>query len=367
MAIEQLISYIALGAPATRRPASGKLPFLRPEIGFTPNWYHKSLGINFGEEYHTNPAYRKEAILKMREEVDHRFPGNRIGKMDDQEGTLDLLTGLYGACTIAAMFGVPIRYAYDNWPASEHDHLSDEQMIQLQTIDPSNNPFFQSIMDQVDWIATHEGKAIGFMNWQGVLNNAQRLRGPQLFMDMLIDPEMTRNLLECVCRTMIEAAKLLQKRQYENGVNYTFFTVSNCLVNMLSADLYEEFILPFDKRIASSFESIGIHNCAWNANPYLDHYASIPKVGYIDMGMDSDLNKARGLFPEARRAIMYTPMDVANKMISEIKSDLEYIALNYGPCDIVAADIEDGTPDEKVADFIQLCRDISERTEIQLK
>ena len=135
----------------------------------------------------------------------------------------------------------------------------------------------------------------------------------------------------------------------------------------ISSDLYEEFILPFDKLIASSFESIGIHNCAWNANPYLNHYASIPKVGYIDMGMDSDLNKARELFSETRRAIMYTPMDVTNKTIVEIQKDLEYIALNYGPCDIVAADIEDGTPDGKVLDMIRLCEDISARTEIQLK
>lgn len=359
MAIEQLISYIALGAPATRRPARGKLPYLRPEIGFTPNWYHQALGIDFGKDYHTNPAYRREAILRMREEVDRRFPGNKIGKMDDQEGTLDLLTGLHGACSIASMFGASIRYANDNWPVNEHFHLTDEEMMKLQPVDPSNNPFFQSIMDQVDWIAAHERKVVGFINWQGVLNNAQRLRGPQLFMDMLIDPEMTRNLLECVGATMIEAAKSLQYKQLQSGVDYTFFTVSNCLVNMLSSDLYEEFILPFDKRIASAFESIGIHNCAWNANPYLDNYATIPKVGYIDMGMDSDLNKARELFPETRRAIMYTPMDVTNKTIAGIQKDLEYIALHYGPCDIVAADIEHGTPDGKVLDMIRLCEDIS--------
>ena len=364
MGIEQLISYIALGAPATRRPASGKLPFLRPEIGFTPNWYHKSLGINFGEEYHTNPAYRREANLKMREVVDYRFPGNKIGKMDDQEETIDLLTGVHGACSIATMFGVPIRYAKDNWPVNEHFHLTDEEMMKLQPVDPSNNLFFQSIMDQVDWIAAHEGKVVGFMNWQGVLNNAQRLRGPQLFMDMLMDSEMTRNLLECVCTTIIDSAKLLQKRQLQSRVNYTFFTASNCLVNMLSAELYEEFILPFDQRISSAFESIGIHNCAWNANPYLDHYASIPKVGYIDMGMDSDLKKARELFPETRRAIMYTPMDLANKGIHEIQKDLEYIALNFGTCDIVAADIEDGTPDGKVLDLIRMCEDISGKFEI---
>ena len=359
MGFEQLVSYIALGAPATRRPSSGSLPFLRPEIGFTPNWYHKSLGIDFGHKYHNNPAYRREAILKMREEIDNRFPENRIAKMDDKSETLDLLTGLHGACSIASMFGVPIRYAKDNWPVSEHVYLSDDEMISLQPVNPENNPFFQTIIDQVEWISQHEGQVIGFINWQGVLNNAQRIRGQQIFLDMLIDPAMTQNLLECVCITMIDSAKLLQKLQKESGFSYSFFTVSNCLVNMLSAELYEEFILPFDQRIASTFDTIGIHNCAWNANPYLANYATIPKVGYIDMGKDSDLSKARKLFPETRRAIMFTPMDLANKPISEIQNDLEYIAINYGPCDIVAADIEADTPDSKVQAFISLCNQIS--------
>ena len=40
---QQLISYIAPGAPATRRPSPGILPFLRPEIGFTPKWYRGAL------------------------------------------------------------------------------------------------------------------------------------------------------------------------------------------------------------------------------------------------------------------------------------------------------------------------------------
>ena len=358
-ATNQLISYIALGAPATRRPAMDNLPFLRPEIGFTPKWYHDALGIDFGANYHSNPTYRMVSLLKMRDEVDQRFPGNKIGKIDE-EGTLDLLTGLYGACSIASMYGVPIRYTADNWPVCEHSYISDKEMMNLQPVHPDENLFFQILMNQIEWISQDEGKVVGFMNWQGVLNNAQRLRGQQLFMDMLINPEMTKNLLECICVTMIDAAKLLQQKQSKTGFSYSFFTVSNCLVNMLSAELYKEFILPFDQRIAAAFESVGIHNCAWNANPYLDHYTTIPKVGYIDMGMDSDLIKAKELFQQTRRAIMYTPMDLANKSLEEIKKDLEFIARNYGPSDMVAADIEAGTPDERVKDFIKICEDISE-------
>ncbi len=86
-----------------------------------------------------------------------------------------------------------------------------------------------------------------------------------------------------------------------------------------------------------------------------------PKWYHQTLGVDSDLNFARTLFPNSRRALMYTPMVLANKPILEIPKDLEYVADNYGPCDIVAADIVAGTPDTKVRDLMKLCRDISDR------
>jgi hypothetical protein len=33
----------------------------------------------------------------------------------------------------------------------------------------------------------------------------------------------------------------------------------------------------------------------------------------IEVGLDSDLERARRAFPQARRALMYTAMDLANK------------------------------------------------------
>ena len=355
--MKQLISYIAPGAPATRRPETAELPFLRPEIGFTPRWYAKSLGIDFGEKWHIDPSYRRQTRIEMRLELDKRFPGTHIGR--NGENTSDILTGTYGASAIAAIYGVPIRYDREQWPSSEHHYFSEEEVDNLTPPDLDQNPFFQALMDQVDWIGENEGKINGFMNWQGVLNNAQRLRGQDIFMDMFLAPERTIHLLDCVCTTMIDAAKRVHQKQLAFGASLPFFTVSNCLVNMVDPELYEEFLLPFDQKIAASFDTIAIHNCAWSATPYLDHYARVPGVAYIDMGKDSDLPRARELFPETRRAIMYTPMELANKPINEIRGDLERIAFEYGPCDIVAADIEDGTPDSKAMDFIELCSIIS--------
>ena len=357
----QLISYIAPAAPATRRPATGSEPFLRPEIGFTPKWFRTKLGIDFGERWHTDPAYRRESVVAMRGELRRRFPGTSIGGIDRADAPLDLLTGVQGACTIAGIYGLPILYAADRWPTCDGPFLSDEQAEALAPPDLDANPFFQGLMAQVDWIAEHEGRVEGFINWQGVLNNAHRLRGTALFYDLIDHPGRALHLFECVCTTMTDAAQRLHARQRKTGVAVEFFTVSNCLVNMVSPAQYARLLLPFDRRLAETFGCIGIHNCAWSADPYLESYGAVPSVAYIDMGQSSGLARARQTFPHARRSIMYTPVDLASKPLDEIRHDLERIARDYAPCDIVAADIEDGTPDSRVLAFLAMCQTLSER------
>lgn len=357
----QLISYIAPAAPATRRPGTGNEPFIRPEIGFTPKWYQHSLNINFDEKWHTDPAFRRETIISMREELRRRFPNTKIARIDESDNPLDLLTGTYGSTNIAAIYGVPIIYAEDNWPNCAHQYFSEEEIAALKPPNLDDNTHFQNLMKQVDWIAEKECRVEGFINWQGVLNNAQRLRGQDLFLDMMMNQDLANHLFDCVTTTMIDAAKRLHVRQKEAGVEFKFFTMSNCLVNMVSAEHYKELLLPFDQRIAQAFETVGVHNCAWNADPYMEAYAKIPNIKYIDMGHDSDLVEAKKLVPQVRRAIMYTPMDVANKSLADIRTDIKKIAEDYGPCDIVAADIEFDTPDQRVLDFINICDEISKK------
>ncbi len=358
MANEQLISYIAPAAPATRRPANGALPFLRPELGFTPAWYRQALGIDFGERWHTDVDYRRETVVAMRAELRRRFPSTSIGGLDRPDAPLDLLTGVFGGTPVAAIFGLPIIYAPNNWPNVEHRYWSQKQIREMRVPDLGSNPFFTGLLRQVDQIAGLEGRCEGFINWQGVLNTAQRLRGPDLFLDLYEDPGLCHHLFDVIATVMLDATLRLRERQRTSGVDYRFATISNCSVNMISPSQYAEFLLPCDRRIAAAFGSFGIHNCAWNADPYLSAYASVENLGYIDMGLRSDLRRARELMPEARRALMYTPMDLAGKTPDELRADFLRIAEDYAPCDLVIADIEADTPDERVLLAQELCREI---------
>jgi hypothetical protein len=355
--MEQLVSYIAPSAPATRRPATGFEPLVRLEIGFTPRWFNSKLGVDFGKIWHNDPEYRKDTVELMHKELEIRFPGCNIGRISNKP---DLLTGTFGACTISAIFGIPIVYSKDNWPNCAHEPLCDSDIYSLIPPNLDENEFFQNLLNQLDWIEKDQGNIIGFINWQGVLNNAHRLRGVEIFTDMFIKPELVLHLMDCVCITMIDACKRIQQRQELSNFNYQFFTISNCLVNMISPEQYKEFVMPFDQKISKSFNTLGIHNCAWNADPYFEHYSNFSNLGYIDMGINSDLVLAKKYFADSRRAIMYTPMDLNSRDVLQIEKDLYHIAECYAPCDLVVADIDECVPDGRVRKLIDIVNEINQ-------
>ena len=130
---------------------------------------------------------------------------------------------------------------------------------------------------------------------------------------------------------------------------------------MISPDDYTKHLLPFDQKLRSEFESFGIHNCAWVVDPYLDAYSRIPGLGYIDMGVTSNLAKAKQLFPNARRTVLYTAMDLVNKNEEEIHQDFEKIAQEIAPCDIGLPNVDLHVPDERVTFVMDLCDQLSHK------
>lgn len=210
----QLASYIAHSAPATRRPARPKEPFLRPEIGFVPAWFRQTLDIDFGKRWHTDPAYRCDTIAAMSKETRRRF-GRRsdIGIMQNPGRPADILTGTYGTVFVAAIYGAPIDYRSDDWPSVKHGWLlNDREADELDPPELDGNPMWNELMGQLDWIEKERGSIEGFLNWQGVLNNAFRLRGSRIFLDMRKAPERVQHIFECVTETMIDGARRLYER-----------------------------------------------------------------------------------------------------------------------------------------------------------
>jgi hypothetical protein len=361
-----LRNLIPIASAGNREPCTGNESPFRVSLGFTPKWYRDRLGIDFSEKWHQDPVYRYETIVLMKQYLTRMFPSVENFRPRNEDGIdydCATLSGVYGSLIISAVYDQEIHYYKDNWPSTDTSrHYSKEALSAFPRFDPDKNPAFRALSAQMDIIASKWGKISGYMiYYQGVLNNAMRLRGQEIFLDMEDDPDFVKRLLRHIYETSLAVTKLVQQRQRESGFPIDQFSCSNCVVNMISPEMYEEFVLPFDIKYASEFARFGIHTCNWNASPYLESMRKIKKMGYLDMGMDTDMRRAKELFPDAHRAVLYSPVKIENLNLEEIITDFEKIRSELGPCDIILADVETTVPNEKMQAVVAAADAIAER------
>ena len=361
MGVLKLRNHIPIAGPARREPADGTEPHFRVSLGFEPDWYHRRSEVSFTDQWHRDPEYRYKTLKAMKAELVRAFPGVPYWDLKDSRD-LATISGVYGAYPIPHAFGIPLIYGEDRWPALDPERrLSLKEIETLEAEKVLQSPVVEDIFRQMDIIEQQWGTIHGYLNWQGVLNNAFNLRGQEIFLDMFDKPELVRRFFAVITDVMIGLARQIQEQQRASGFAVDQFSVSNCVMNMISPQAYAEFVRPFDTRIAESFERFGVHTCNWDVTPYIEVLAELPKLGYLDMGMMSDMRRVRETFPDTYRAVLYSPVKLQEGVLAEIRKDMEKIYNDLGPCDLVMADIQASTPDERVQALLDMCADIAKK------
>jgi hypothetical protein len=329
----------------------------RLTVSFTPNWYHKKLGIDFSKKWHTDPFYRQQSYIQMKKYMLDTFPEYDpldIGDEHTYNNCPATIGAAFSIAFIPAIFGKSIEYCHNNWPSATGGYLTDKEVESLDIPNLDKNSFFHDFLIQLKKIHEVEGGIKGQLNYQGVLNNAIKLRGEQVFIDMLTRPSLSNHLFEVITKTMVNVVKKIYQLQKESGIETDdHFVTSNCTVNMISSQTYQEHLLKFDKMLADSFRHFGIHNCAWKVDPYLDAYAKIPNVAYLDFGLDSDFKKIKKLFPLTRRSLIYDPERLNIKSNSFVE-DFERIKNDLFPCDVILASLDTHISIERIHEFIKI-------------
>lgn len=367
MPVLQLRNHIPIAGPARREPANGSETPLRVSLGFEPAWYRQRCGVDFSERWHQDPYYRHETLVQMKAELHQAFPMVAYWNPAREDDTWTL-SGAYGAYIIPQVFGCRLQYAADRWPVIiERPRHTLEEWARMTAVDVLAHPFIADLFRQLDTIESAAGKIHGYLSWQSVINNAFNIREQAIFTDMVDQPELTHRFLSLICEVMIRLARRVQERQRRSGFEIDQLDISNCVMNMISPRAYRNFILPYDSQIAGAFERFGVHTCNWDVTPYLAELGKLPKVGYLDMGIMTDMQKVRAAFPEARRAVMYSPVRLHDASLAEIQVDMRKIWAELSPCDIVMADIQAQTPDRRVLELLEICRELEQSAPEQVQ
>lgn len=359
--ITQLKNYIPIASPPRRIPVDGTESDLRPSLSFDPAWYTRRFDIDFGKKWHLDPVYRYTTLKKMKVELSRRFPSVPYWNTEGC-GECATISGVFGAFPIPHFFGLPLIFRSDGYPTLDPNRkVSVSEIEKLSPKEVLNGPEAENLFQQMDIIEKEWGKINGILNWQGVINNAFNLRGPDIFMDMIEKPDFVHSFFNLITDVMIRLIKKIQARQAASKVYYSHISLSNCVLNMVSPQMYEEQLFEFDKRFAESFPSFGVHTCEWDITPYAEIFTKLPKLGYLDMGMTTDLKKIKKMFPHTRRAVMYSADNLNKKTHEDIRKDMERIYNEIAPCDVVIADIQADTPDERVTHLIEMCAEIEKK------
>jgi len=318
-------------------------------VSFSPDWFSRRMGLDLGERWHRDPVHRRESFVAMARALNTEFPRLRLGGSPEEiQGGI---SQIHTCAPVAALFGQQILYARDAWPENRRVLLDDAAADALEVPDLASSPVYADLMRQMDIIEREWGLVDGELNYQGVLNTAFRLRGEEIFMDMLAAPERAHHVLGVVCETTMRFVDAVYARQARSGVHKDYFVTANCVVNMVSADHYREFVMPYDRKFSDHYPCFGIHNCGWKVDAYSKAYSEIRALDYLDFGIQSDLLQLKALFPNATLAVILNPDDVIGRSAEVVRVILGRLHEDLGACRIVLGSLDGRTPSAEVEAF----------------
>jgi len=142
---------------------------------------------------------------------------------------------------------------------------------------------------------------------QGPIDTLELLRGSEVFIDFYMQPELITNSLQIISQAQIGFANKLKDYTCDGPEGYCHqhgFTVKgNILIRndssmMLSPDLYEQYVAPFDSLVIKSLWGGGIHSCG-KINHIIGSFLNADGVQCFDFGQ-SYLNDIDEIYTMAR-------------------------------------------------------------------
>ena len=344
---------------------------MKYDITFHPSWWHENAGIDFTQQFFDDPEYRMEADIKMRRTLYEHFGDLGIGEKDPQKRPLlgtDLLAAGY---LLSELMGCGIRYQADNSPQVECMDLDEDSIDQIQVPDLDTSEVWQRTQKQIDYLLEKYGHVETYVNLQGIHNIDMDIMGQELMVSYYTAPEEINGLLEKITKMSIEVGKRFKalSNDVSGGVTAIVrqtvpecYLTSNCSVEMISNDLYEEFLLKYDQELADAFGNFGIHHCGKSMEHVVEGYSKVKGLTFAEVGAFSDIKTVRSHLPGIFLNARYSPVRLMNASKEDIFSEVKYLAENGQEngqkISVSCVGIDNHVSDTQIRYFLEACRSV---------
>jgi hypothetical protein len=189
-----------------------------------------------------------------------------------------------GTGTLVACFGIPLNPETMNSPAYTK---SIGEIISQPLPDPKESGMMREMLEKINLIKglTPDTFKISRPDTQGPFNIAHSLVGEEALIEAYLDPNRFHQLMEKVTDFWIQSVLLLKEAigKERETVCDRHVRIAECSVNLVSPEMYKEFILPYDLKIAEVFGAPGIHTCS-GSHVFHATLDNIPGIVYTEAG-----------------------------------------------------------------------------------
>lgn len=339
----------------THNPLIGNT-ILPVDIVLLPEWWHKNEKISFDPDFFYHPLKRVEAEQRKEKVLYERWGKFGLGSHKDEArpeiGAVHLAAGYL----LSEMMGCEVVYSENHPPQVLAAH---KELENINTEDAFKSDAFKKVMKLAEALKSKYGYVTGDINWGGVLNIAMDLHGENIFMDMMMMPDETKAYFNSIAAVIEKFTVYLQETtgttsiSVNRGVRHFDKPVllhSECSHTMISAEDYEEFLLPYD--IAwSRNRPYGIHYCGPDPHRMAASFAKIPHLDFLDVGWGGNIKAIREHLPETFLNIRYSPVELAKQTTEEVRETITSLVKDSGNpylTGVCCINIDDSVSDDKI-------------------
>lgn len=295
------------------------------EASVSKGWLHKNGGFVFDNKYYLDPVYRWEQDNIINKFVRDKFPRYAIYNMEAnllQAGFVRENHVLVGAIQpnmiLAAILGANLSF-FDDKDADVSGKPLEfigkrDEMPPVTTI--LEHPLIKDLEKQICHIkeTRPDLKVIPPFFWDesgratihGIITTSLKLTGDNIMTIMMSDPDLAHAIHQWIADAYMV---LIRHFSGFGDLPVTSVHVGECAGTMISAELYEEFVVPYISRLGENLGSIRLHSCGISDH-LIEAISQIRNLKIIDTGSGTSIGKIRRLLGSGLVIHVAPPMEM---------------------------------------------------------
>ncbi len=345
-----------------KKKPGNNFPKLPVDIVLAPEWWFHNEKITFDEDFFYHPKRRVEVEQQMEKALYERWGKFGLGNHRDQKrpeiGAVHLAAGYL----LSEMLGCEVQYSESHPPAVIPLH-SDKLEIDVENAFKSKA--FKKTTALWEQLKSEHGYLCGDINWGGILNLAMDLRGENIFMDMMMEPDAVNRFFTQIADVIRKFTTLIFEQTGSTSISVNrvvryfetpVYLHSECSHTMISAEDYENFLLPFDKKFSQENASFGIHYCGPDPHRMAKQFAQIQNLDFLDVGWGGDMASLRENLPDTFLNIRLSPVEMIKQSTDDIRSDIHRLVSQSGDLNLTGVcciNIDEKVSDDKITTIFE--------------